>query len=453
MQIARTPPPSYEAMMEREPQRSMEEAMMQREPQLSMEESNHTPTHSTPQSSIPSFPSGASTSSYLFQPPSSTYFQEAIGNPFGLTFCDPPPSSQHSGGINDEIFQVQRQLAQREGELRSKEGEIEALQRQLGEVSQRSENVLAERVSEVEVYRGSINELEEMLKRKNTEVVGLSDELKELHLKLHTYHSPSSAMDAEDMYKMNQAPHGICLIINNYKFYHATDATKAHTDRGGAEIDQFNLIQTFRYLRYHVEVMENLTAAQMLDTIQEMAHRRDHSRYDSFVCCILTHGEKELVHGADSLPVNLSDFTGLMKYCKTLSGKPKLFFIQACRGEKEDRGVLPSDRERDSGGNDQHPSITQTIPQEADFFFGFATPSGSAAYRSRRHGSWYISELCKVLTDRAYTHNLSGMMKKVNDLVSKAYTKEGLKQVPETVDRLRKEVQFFHFIRDKMKSV
>ena len=372
----------------------------------------------------------------------------AANNSYALSF---DPSEEDEG--EEELRQhmessliaegrdIHGQLAQREMQLQSKEQEIEELRSQLDEAQRHSEGL---RVGEVELYMANIRELETLLRTKNTEVEDLRQELQRFRDEVQALRA-ARPINPDELYNMDKNPHGICLIINNHEFYHPTDPEKAHNDRGGASIDQFNLIQTFRYLRYKVEVKENLTAEEMVDTLFKMS-QRDHSNYDSFVCCVLTHGERDIVHGADSIPVSLFDLTGIMKYCKGLAGKPKMFFIQACRGEQEDKGLAI---DKDSGGS--QPPPTNTIPQEADFFFGYATPSGNAAYRSRRHGSWYISELCKVFTQNAYHGNLSSMMKKVNFQVSKAFTKEGLKQCSEYVDRLRSEVHFFHFIRPKPK--
>ena len=87
-----------------------------------------------------------------------------------------------------------------------------------------------------------------------------------------------------------------------------------------------------------------------------------------------------MVHGADSIPVSLLDMTGVMKMCKTLVNKPKMFFIQECRSDQEDKGHQLDEEatQRDSGG--KQPPSTHTIPQEADFFFGYATPLGNATY-------------------------------------------------------------------------
>ena len=50
-----------------------------------------------------------------------------------------------------------------------------------------------------------------------------------------------------------------------------------------------------------------------------------------------------------------------------------------------------------------------------------------------------------MLTRHAYIINLGNMMRRVNDNICQAFTKEGHKQTAEFVDRLRKGVYFFHF--------
>lgn len=334
-------------------------------------------------------------------------------------------------------------LSKKDTELLAKEQEVEHLREELRRAQMQARQAQMQSSQQNEAaYVKTVNRLEAIIKIKNREVAEVTEEMRKIQQSQATV-----PVDDDELYPMDKHPHGICLIINNHKFYHPTNPERAHNDRGGAEVDQYNLVQTFRYLRYRVEVEENLTHEQMTEKMMEMS-LRDHSNYDSFICCILTHGERDVVHGADSIEVNLSDMTGLMKFSKTLTGKPKMFFVQACRGDKEDAGVQ-LDHERDSGGL-QPSSVNSVIPSDADFFYGYATPSGSAAYRSKRHGSWYISELCKVFTESSYGSTLGRMMKKVNNQVSKAFTKEGLKQCSENVDRLRKEVHFFHHIRNKV---
>lgn len=337
-----------------------------------------------------------------------------------LTF--PPDESQQS--TPDHMVLLQ----QKNAELAKKEDEINQLMGQLNYATSTRDQQSLENTEMIRMHKIEIVRLQDDLKQKNSELDKLRREMNEL------YSAMTSGGNGEDFYKMPNTPHGICLIINNHKFHSVDPRFEALTERGGASVDQQNLVSTFQFLQYHVEVRENCTSEQMIDLMKAMSDR-DHSRYDSFICCILSHGEEGRIFGADSRPVDLKDMTGLIKgtLCRTLVDKPKLFFVQACRGEGEDPGIKVL---RDAVGN-------SSLPVEADFLFGYATPPGNAAYRSRRHGSWFISELCQVFCQDSHILGLGHMMKKVNRKVSDAYTKEGHKQCTEVVDRLRKEVHFF----------
>ena len=122
------------------------------------------------------------------------------------------------------------------------------------------------------------------------------------------------------VYEMDKTPHGIALIINNEQFLE-------HDKREGTAIDERNLIHLFRYLNYTVEVHRNLGSEGMWTIMKEMA-KRDHGKYDSFVCCVLSHGKDGHVFGTNSVMVPLNELTTTMdaKHCPTLTGKPKLFF-------------------------------------------------------------------------------------------------------------------------------
>ncbi len=283
----------------------------------------------------------------------------------------------------------------------------------------------------VDQHQNQILLLQEALGQKNIEIQEIYKEFMDQNITSLQQLSLSQPLPEAEYYPMSCHPHGYCVIFNNHEFYQVEESHEQLVNRGGAEVDQKTLTDTFKFLQYNVEVYENLSSHDIVARMKEISSR-DHSNFDSFICCILTHGEEGKIFGSDSLPVNLQDLTGLMKgtYCTSLVNKPKLFFVQACRGEKEDKGI-PIERD----GN-------TSLPVEADYLFGYATPTGKAAYRSRRHGSWFISELCNVFNNYAHVMGLNSMMKKVNRSVSEAYTKEGYKQCTEVVDRLRREVKF-----------
>lgn len=62
------------------------------------------------------------------------------------------------------------------------------------------------------------------------------------------------------------------------------------------------------------------------------ASEEDHSDSSCFACILLSHGEEGMIYGTDgAMPIKTmtSMFRGDM--CKSLVGKPKLFFIQVRR--------------------------------------------------------------------------------------------------------------------------
>ena len=254
---------------------------------------------------------------------------------------------------------------------------------------------------------------------------------------------------AVDEYSMKTFPHGIALIINNEQF-------SSQSNREGTAIDERNLTHAFRFLGYRVEIHRNLESKEMLGIMTEMG-RRHHDQYDSFVCCILSHGKEGHIFGTDSVMVSLDDLSKKVdaNHCPSLGGKPKLFFLQACRGKMKEEAVRvgtdagdeppqPSEPVRvatDVGTRVATDSDTE-IPATADFFFGYATPLGFVAWRDLDHGSWYIAELCKALCELSTHASLSDIMTRVRYEVGRGYENIGYRMSPETTNRLQKNVFF-----------
>lgn len=247
-------------------------------------------------------------------------------------------------------------------------------------------------------------------------------------------------------YPMSCWPHGLAVIINNETF-------QRQRDREGTKIDENNLVQVLRYLGYKVEVYHNCSAQNILEIMDEY-RVRDHWSYDSFVCCILSHGKMGQIYGSDSLMVPLDDITSKLNgdNCKGLASKPKLFFMQACRGTLKDKGVnVEAD---DDEMEEEHHVLSKTgvrimsdsdtkIPSALDFYFGYATASGHVAWRDLDNGSWYISELCRSLASYAKFASLSDMMTITNRRVGTVYANLEYKQSTEATTRLGNDVFFF----------
>ena len=123
------------------------------------------------------------------------------------------------------------------------------------------------------------------------------------------------------------------------------------------------------------------------------------------------------VCGSDGKPVLLKELMEPFRSgnALTLAGKPKLFFIQACQGSDNQRGVMippppdiwPGTGRGHPGQGDRGQSQVQgdsawishpeVVPNDADFLIGTATIEEFQSFRDTRKGSIYIQALCKQL--------------------------------------------------------
>ena len=177
---------------------------------------------------------------------------------------------------------------------------------------------------------------------------------------------------------------------------------------------------------------------------------KDFSKYDCFICVLMSHGgESHIIYGTDDIPNSINSLIKPFKDCKTMRGKPKLFIVQACRGNDDEIrskqelnnsnvNLMLNDRNR---LNFEIPSfkIHQKIPIEADVLIYYSTPNGYISWRHPDAGSWFISCFCQIFNNNAMQANieLNQLLIRVNNLVALKH-----KQMPEIVSRLRKEFYF-----------
>ncbi|XP_036407021.1 caspase-3-like [Megalops cyprinoides] len=237
-------------------------------------------------------------------------------------------------------------------------------------------------------------------------------------------------------YRMDYPSIGQCIIINIKNFEPQTGMKP----RSGTDTDAANILKTFRNLGYKTKVLNDLTVARIMEVLRS-ASQEDHSTSASFVCVLLSHGDEGVLYGTDG-PVELNRLTSFFKgdCCATLVGKPKLFFIQACRGSDMDDGV-----ETDSV-EDKSP---KRIPVEADFLYAYSTAPGYYSWRNTINGSWFIQALCHMLDKYGKELEVMQIMTRVNNKVALEFESstdspwsDGRKQIPCIVSMLTKELYF-----------
>ena len=249
----------------------------------------------------------------------------------------------------------------------------------------------------------------------------------------------SSNMEGVFRYAMNEKPHGIAIVIGNEIFTKNEKRPKLFLgERRGCLSDLYNFKSCFETLQYKVETYENRSAGDIKKIIDEAASS-DHSKYDSFVFCISTHGEdNNYIFGSDGGRINVYNLIGQLQACPTLQNKPKLFFIQACRTRHTDGSIVSGD------GPETVPPV---VNKDADVAIFWATTRSQSAYRSPREGSWFVASIYKVFTAEAHKLDLVNMMYKVTHIVSKmegqeSSTRETVRQCVETSLQMRGNVYF-----------
>ena len=237
---------------------------------------------------------------------------------------------------------------------------------------------------------------------------------------------------------MNSTPHGICLIINNKKI-------DGKVEREGSDRDEINLSQLFSKLGYKLHdgiVHSNRSSHEMISLVKAVANI-NHSQYDSVVLFLASHGEAGSVRGSDNQKVAIDIIQSILTDCETLVGKPKIVFVQSCRGTQ-----LPDSKRVQTDGDDP-----VFIPRDSDFFFGYATTPDTKACRFTDDGSWYVIELCKIM-EQYYTqldlhhmvtavhHEVATKEEYVFGTTDKTGKKIKYKQSPQIVTTLTRPVYF-----------
>ena len=224
------------------------------------------------------------------------------------------------------------------------------------------------------------------------------------------------------------------LIISNQEFTGTTEEGVNLVKRRGSDTNVRRLKHALEELGYEVIILKNLEAAKILENVQNMAKKiNDRQNSSSFVCFIGTHGDKGKIYGSDSKSIDLKEVTDAFKVnkCPCLTGKPKLFFIEACGKEK--------DAETDYLNYSEF--CSRLDPAEPHFCIAISLAPENVSFKSEKDGTWIVSELLEILKHHK-DQDVCSMLLKVNDNASKAHAKKGYKRPCQLVFTTTRIVKF-----------
>ena len=261
----------------------------------------------------------------------------------------------------------------------------------------------------------------------------------------------------EGYYPMTSSKHGVAWIISN-KVFEKLDNRNAPSTRHGTDRDEYNLVETLLFLGYRVQIYRNLKSQETIDLfshidellLQSKKKAKTRVSNDSFICCILSHGKEGKIICSDSKTVDIKFIEDMTGDSELLLGKPKVFFIQACQGcRMGDLRVQADD------------ASTSVAPRayttgRTHFYMCYATVGGNKSYRDSYRGSWFITEVCKALCEKATCTSLhADFQLLINQALANnrnyVYTEEGFAdgkeyvQTPTCSNQLQKHVHFFNY--------
>ena len=250
-----------------------------------------------------------------------------------------------------------------------------------------------------------------------------------------------AARSVVDSYRVGR---GFCLIINQETYLCDWDI------RTGTQKDVLALEKAFKYLNFEVCVRKDLKRDQIEtlldDTAKDLNFRK--GQFALMAICILSHGKNDQILGVDlkyveNIETKIVEIFGT-KNCPGMADKPKLFILNACRGERPHHGVLPSDLhgplEVDSG-----PNLKKVIPTLCDYHIVFSTLNGNISFRHKEDGSIFIQQLCWHLNEMGHSHDYCTIMEMVRRQMSEWSVRTGSQykmQIPEDHSTLVRKVYF-----------
>ncbi|KAK3883681.1 hypothetical protein Pcinc_012001 [Petrolisthes cinctipes] len=193
-----------------------------------------------------------------------------------------------------------------------------------------------------------------------------------------------------DLYPLpTDYPYGLCIIFNVRSFI---EPSAAHdqiplTRRHGSEVDCTRLSATFKLFGFHVMTYIDPDLHMLESIFLKLRTKPEIALVSCLAICFMTHGDEY-----DNLYLHDRSYVGityLRRLCFTsaLINKPRLFFIQACRGEQALRPILLQQ------------DVCTVTHAESDCLISLATVQGYTAVRSQTEGSWYVSEVCAALQE------------------------------------------------------
>lgn len=239
------------------------------------------------------------------------------------------------------------------------------------------------------------------------------------------------------------SPRGLALIIEIEEY-----VNRVEEKRIGSHVDVENLQKLFKQFHFKTIHKKNLSYMDFNRALRDFATNPEHSDSDMMILAVLSHGRDGQVIASDGRVIETEAIYALFNNanCPRLTGKPKFFIVQACRGDDTDKVSLQAledeemyedlnNRKRKrTFGTDTIP-ITQYIgelnaarPTWEDMIIAYSTIPGFTSQRDHEKGTWFIQSLVTVFMNHAHDTEIIDLLRMTSSHLSKFSNAKGEKQ-------------------------
>ena len=243
---------------------------------------------------------------------------------------------------------------------------------------------------------------------------------------------------------------GLALILCND--YATTSPCLNLVQLPGAITDGQKMKDSFTKLNYATILKCNLAMQGVVDILREISRHNSYPRtYRRIVVVFSGHGTSgQQLYANDGNTFTIKDMVMLLgpRQAPHLGNTPKLFFIDACRGNFKDQGiyipkgevVVPKDVPVPKGGN-----VLDSIrvPSEGNCLIAYSTLPEHLSFESASEGGLWMSCLAqKVVT---MNKTVTDILIDVNRELIEKFNYDGLKEIqqPEYISQLNEPINFF----------
>ncbi|XP_052891642.1 caspase-1-like [Anopheles moucheti] len=198
-------------------------------------------------------------------------------------------------------------------------------------------------------------------------------------------------------------------------------------NRKGSSEDMRKIKEIIRYYRCDSpDINENKTVRDVRRKMEEIS-KKDFTEYSCLIVFIMSHGNEQ-----DSIMAYDGDMyllqSDIVEHCtsnRTLNDKPKMFVVQACRG---DRKIVAD--------------ATRSMSHKIDIIIFQSSYNGAVSYRNVIEGSLFMQAFLQLL----HENNQQSILD-INEELNREFKAKHILQTPTMTSTLQKKLIFGKLLR------